>query len=231
MASTSKLVATFRTLNEMEFQARMGTILTASENHPLLPVPRPEVLPSQAALRADETAYREAALAVQQRDMRQKPKRDEARERLSKNLHRLAVYLELAADGNMALLQATGFELRRESQRGANTSAPGTTGAMAAALAVSRLGPPEGFRVGLGPRPGTLLVDASRQRGAIAYEIQVTHGDPAQDEGWERAAIVTTVRDVLVEHQTPGPTWVRLRAVRAGGMNGPWTAPISVVVA
>ena len=38
MATTSTLVATFRPLNEMEFQARMGIILTASANHPLLPV-------------------------------------------------------------------------------------------------------------------------------------------------------------------------------------------------
>ncbi|MFM2067018.1 MAG: hypothetical protein RLZZ584_1927, partial [Pseudomonadota bacterium] len=32
------------------------------------------------------------------------------------------------------------------------------------------------------------------------------------------------------DNQPPGPTWVRLRAIRAGGTYGPWTAPISVVV-
>lgn len=231
MATTSTLVSTFRPLNEMEFQARMGIILTASANHPLLPVPRPEVLPSHEALLADQAAYQEAALAVQQRDLRQKRKRDEVRERLSKNLHRLAVYMELAADGDVALLQSTGFELRREQPRGTNGATPGMSNAAAAALAVSRLGPPEGFRVGLGPRPGTLLVDAARQRSAVAYELQATHGDPTHEDSWEQVAIVTTARDVLVEHQPPGPTWVRLRAVRAGGLTGPWTAPISVVVA
>jgi hypothetical protein len=229
MASTSKLIASFRTLGEMEFQARASTILTAASNHPLLPNPWPAVLPSLEVLREDEAAYREAALAVQQRDLRQIRKRDEARERLMTNLRRLAVYLELAADGDIAQLQSTGFELRREQSRG-SSSVPGASGAAAAALAVTRLGPPEGFRVGLGPRAGTLQVEASRQRGAIAYEIHTTRGDPTQDDGWQQAAIVPTVRNVLVERLSPGPTWARLRAVRAGGMNGPWTAPISVVV-
>jgi hypothetical protein len=53
--------------------------------------------------------------------------------------------------------------------------------------------------IGTGTGTGTLLVQAKRQRGAIAYELQVTRGDPAQDEGRQQAAIVSAVHDVLVE--------------------------------
>ncbi|MEY4748914.1 MAG: hypothetical protein RIQ60_1128 [Pseudomonadota bacterium] len=233
MASTNKLITNFRSLGEMEFMARMGTILSTVPDHPLLPKGWPEVLPPLASLREDEAEYRDAALAVQQRDLRQKRRRDEVRERLTRNMYRVAVYLELAADGKAELLESTGFELRRESTRGSgstNAGASGAGGLTAAALAIARQGAPEGFRVGLGPRAGTLLVDANRQRGAVAYEIHCTRGDPMQDEGWQQATIVTSVRNVLVEQQPAGPVWVRLRAVRSDGTRGPWTAPISVIV-
>jgi hypothetical protein len=42
--------------------------------------------------------------------------------------------------------------------------------------------------------------------------------------------IVPTVRRVVLDNLQPGATWARLRAVRPGGANGPWTSPISVVV-
>jgi hypothetical protein len=217
---SNKLIVAFAPLSEAAYQVRVSTILDALTNHPQIPEPYPAPVPSLAQLRAEDTAYREAHLAVQRRDLAQIHKRDEARERLSRSLQRVAAYVELLADGNVGLLQTCGFELRRESGR------PNSTGGGGAAY----IGPPEDFRVGKGPRAGSLQVDASRQRGAIAYEIHVTRGDPALDDNWKPAVIVPSVRHVVVDNLQPGPTWARLRAVRPGGMSGPWTSPISVVV-
>lgn len=158
---------------------------------------------------------------MQRRDLAQIHKRDEARERLSRSLQRVAAYVDLLADGHVGMLQTCGFELRREPGR------PTSTGGGGAAY----IGPPEDFRVGKGPRSGSLQVDAARQRGAIAYyEIHVTRGDPTVDDNWKPAVIVPSVRHVVVDNLPAGPTWVRLRAVRPGGVSGPWTSPISVIV-
>jgi hypothetical protein len=72
------------------------------------------------------------------------------------------------------------------------------------------VGRSEDSRVGLRPRSGLLQMDAARQRAAIAYEIHVSRGEPGTDEGWKKELIVSSVR--------------------LGGMNGPWTLSIIVIV-
>jgi hypothetical protein len=67
--------------------------------------------------------------------------------------------------------------------------------------------PPRDFRVGQSPRAGSLQLDATRQCGAIAYEIHTMRGDPALNEGWKQALIVPSVRRVVVDHVKSGPTW------------------------
>jgi hypothetical protein len=129
--------------------------------------------------------------------------------------------VELLANGDVNLLQACGFARRRDPGRPLGSAGSST----------AHVGPPEDFRVGQGPRSGSLQVEAADQRGAIAYEIHVTRGDPGADEGWKQARIVHSVRRVVVDRLAPGPTWARLRAVRRGGRGGPWTSPISVIVA
>jgi hypothetical protein len=177
-------------------------------------------VPPLTQLKEEDSDYREAQLAVQSRDLRQIHRRDEARERLTLSLKRVAAYVELIANGDVTLLQSTGFELRRDGGRPVGGS---TTGAV-------YLDPLEDFRLGQGPRSGSIKVDATSQRGAIAYEIQATRGDPAVEEGWKQAAIVASVRHMVVDHLEPGPTWIRLRAVRRSGISTPWTSPISVIV-
>lgn len=217
--SSNKLIVHFHSLSEADFQVRESAIIAALTNHPRIPEPWPAPVPSLAQLREEGAAYREGHLAVQRRDFGQLHKRDEARARLTSSLQRVAAYVELLANGDIDLLQSSGFDVRRDPGR------PQGNGGAASYIAA-----PEDFRVGVGPRAGTLQVDATRQRGAIAYEIHVTRGDPALDDAWKPAVIVPSVRHVVVDNLQPGPTWARLRAVRPGGMSGPWTSPISVVV-
>jgi hypothetical protein len=216
----NKLIVSFDRLSEADFQVRVSAITAALNNHPRMPEPWPAPVPSLAQLRQEDAVYREAHLAVQRRDLGQLHKRDDARERLTLSLQRMAAYVELLANGDVDLLQSSGFDMRREPGRPLGTGAAGG----------SYIPAPGDFRVGIGPRAGSLQVDAARQRGAIAYEIHVTRGDPGADDGWKQALIVPTVRRVVVDNLPPGPTWARLRAVRPGGTSGPWTSPISVVV-
>jgi hypothetical protein len=218
----SKLSVAFAPLGEAAFQARYNAIVAAMSNHPQIPLPWPAPVPSLAQLQQEDVIYLEAYLAVERRDLSQIRQRDEAREQLAHSLQRLAAYVELVADGDMKVLQTCGFELRRE---------PGRPGSVNGSQGPAFVNPPQDFRVGQGPRAGSLLLDATRQRGAIAYEIHTTRGDPSVEEGWKQALIVPSVRHVVVDRLEPGPTWARLRAVRPGGVGGPWTSPISVIVA
>jgi hypothetical protein len=219
--ASNKLSVAFRPLNEAEFQARYGIILDSVTNNPRLPEPWHESVPGTVQLRAEVNDYRELQQAVQRRDFGQVDKRDQARERLTLSLQRVAGFVELVAKGDLEVLKSSGFEIRRDPGRAAGSS--GGSSAL-------RINPPEGFRVGRGPHGGSLEVDASPQRGAIAYEIQITRGDPGQEEGWKQALIVPKVRQVLIDNLPAGVTWVRLRAVGASGAVGPWTSPLSVIV-
>ncbi len=216
-----KLIVAFARLSEADFQLRVNAIIAALTNNARVPEPWPAPVPGLTQVRQEDGVYREAHLAVQRRDFGQLHKRDEARERLTTSLQRVAAYVELLANGDIDLLQSSGFEVRREPGRPLGHGGAGASYTPA----------PEDFRVGIGPRAGSVQVDAARQRGAIAYEIQVTRGDPTDDEGWKQVMIVPSVRHVVVDNLPPGPTWVRLRAVRPGGTSGPWTSPISVIVA
>jgi hypothetical protein len=217
--ATPRLIIDFDSLAESKFQVRTSTVLISMTDNPYFPGEWPVQVPSLAQLRLDDEAYRAACVLVQMRDFSQLGRRNEARRVLTRGLQRLAAYLELVAGDDEEKLKSTGFELRRSSGRpagSASTMAPGL---------------PDNFRVGLGPRAGTLQIDVSGLRGVIGYEIQITQGDPTSDAGWKPAVIVQTVRRTLLDNLRPGVTWVRLRAVNALGMSGPWTSPISAIVA
>lgn len=213
-----RLIIAFNSLSEANFQMRFNIIMLAMTDNPYFVGEWPVQVPSLAQLSLDDATYRAACAAVQMRDFSQLGRRNEARRVLTRGLQRLAAYLELVAGDDEEKLKSTGFELRRESGRPA-----GSVSSMAPGL-------PDNFRVGLGPRAGTLQVDVSGLRGVIGYELQTTQGDPTIDTDWKPAVIVQTVRRTLLDNLRPGVTWVRLRAVNALGLSGPWTSPISVIV-
>jgi hypothetical protein len=216
--TTSKLITSYDRLGEANFQARSYAIRAGVTDNPRLPLPWPPQVPVPEFLRQQDATFNDAALAVQRRDLSQINRRNEARAVLTRSLQRVAAYVEMVADGDVDLMVACGFEVRRDSGRSSTA-------------AVQTLVAPDEFRVGLGQRAGSVLVDAAPQQGVHAYEIQITRGDPAQDDNWKTALVVQSLKRVFVDHLQPGAIWVRARAVQAGGASGPWSAPISVIVA
>lgn len=217
--ASNQLITAFNSLNAAAFQWRTNFILGALTDNPHFPGDWPAPVPSLAQLRQEAVEYHEAYTAVQLRDLSQINRRDEARARLTRSLQRVAAYLELVADGDIDKLKSTGFELRREGGRPTGSGAAQTPPGM-----------PDNFRVGLGPRAGTLQVDAAPVRGGFSCEIHTSQGNPLADTDWKSALTVRTVRRTVVDNQPAGPTWVRMRAVSANGLCGPWTSPISVIV-
>lgn len=216
---TARLIYQLDPLSEPDFLARSGYIITSMTNNPGFPEPYPEPVPSVAQLRSDHELYCAAYYAALQRDVGKIALRNEARRTLTRGLQRLALYLDMVADGDDTRLATTGFELRRTAPR-APTSASTTV----------LLGRPDNFRVGHGPQPGSLQIDAGSVRGAMSYEIQICQGDPMTEAGWKSVLTVRAVRRLMLGDLPNGPTWIRLRAVAPDGSCGPWTLPISAVV-
>lgn len=217
--SATRLIVSFDHLSEADLQAKAGFILASLNGNPDFPAPWPAPVPSLGAINATFDNYRAAYHASQSRDRNRIAERNEVRQSLVRMLHQLAAYLELVAEGDAQKLGTTGFDLRRDSGR------PVGGGGSPASLEV-----PQEFRAGLGPRGGTVHVEAARLAGAAAYEIQTNRGDPGAEADWHQALIVASPRQVLLEGQPTGPVWTRLRGIGTQGNTGPWSAPISVMV-
>jgi hypothetical protein len=129
--------------------------------------------------------------------------RKDARAALTKDLTRLAKYIDLKADGDVAMLESTGYALTRERQ---------STGTLP-------LPAPQNVRVEHGQLSGWLLVRTSAVRGARSYETHICSSNPNVDENWRPGTFTSGCRRIVLKDLTPGTMYyVRVRAI---GKNGP----------
>jgi hypothetical protein len=211
-----RLITDFNRLNEADFYAKGGFITDSLTGNPDFPEPWSAPVPSLQQLRAAYEVYRNAYHAAQMRDRLRILERDEARQKLTRMLQQVAVYLDLVADGDLVKLSRTGFDLRREGGRPS-----GLPGLLAA---------PQGLSISPGSRPGTLLLQATALSGTVSYyEIQINQGQPDNEADWRRSITVTSVRRVLIDELSPGQVWVRMRGINRAG-NGDWSQPISLLL-
>ena len=211
----AKLIISFQRLSEADFQAKAGHIIAALAANPHYPEPWPPQVPALGRLNEALNAYREAYHASLTHDTVKIKQRNDARQTLSDLFGQLAPYLEMVAQGDTDILSSTGYDLRRDIQRGQNSGI---------------LPAPTGLRVTHGQHSGTLEVRVDRLTGAGSYEVQTAQGDPTAEANWKHALSSTTSTHILLEGLTPAQTyWVRVRGIGSGG-NGVWTEPVSVIV-
>ncbi|MFM8332019.1 MAG: fibronectin type III domain-containing protein [Candidatus Methylumidiphilus sp.] len=211
----AKLIISFQRLSEADFQAKAGHIIAALTANPHYPEPWLPQVPSLSRLNDALNAYREAYHASLTRDTLKIKQRNAARQALVDLFGQLAPYLEMIAQGDTDILSSTGYDLRRDIQRGQNSGI---------------LPAPTGLRVSHGQRSGTLEVRVDRLTGAGSYEVQTAQGDPTVEANWKHTLTSTTSSRILLENLTPAQTyWVRVRGVGSGG-NGVWAEAVSVIV-
>jgi len=211
----AKLIISFQRLSEADFQAKAGHILASLTGNPHYPEPWPPQVPALNRLNEALNAYREAYHASLTHDTLKIKQRNDARQTLVDLFGQLAPYLEMIAQGDTDILASTGFDLRRDIQRGQNSGI---------------LPAPTGLRVVHGQLSGTLEVRVDRLTGAGSYEVQIAQGDPTVETNWKHALTSTTSTHILLENLTPAQTyWVRVRGVGSGG-NGVWTETNNIIV-
>ena len=211
----AKLITTFDRLNESDFLAKAGTIVTNLNANANYPEPWAVQVSSLAQLTTSYTAYLDNYHAALTHDQLKIALRNSARLALTEQLKDLIPYLEMLAQGNTNMLATTGYDLRKDIVRGGNADI---------------LAAPNDFRVTHGAKGGSFDIHLAKLLGAGSYEVQITESDPAIEANWRHAMSSITAAHILLEGLTPGQAyWVRVRGIGTAGA-GVWTEPVNLIV-
>lgn len=213
-----KLIITFETLNEPRFLTKSQLIDTSLGTAPAttyFPLPWPAGVPTPAMLHTSFLTYQVAYDASAGGDAAKIVARTAARMALTLILKKIAPYLELVAAGNLTMLEATGYDLRRDITRSKHLAEPSA---------------PARFSVKRGVVSGSLLLKCSKQPGAGSYIVQTCISDPTVEANWADAKISTLCSRIELLGLIPGKIYhLRLCALGTNG-RGAWTAPTSIMV-
>jgi len=161
-------------------------------------------VPTLAEVLADITTY-QTALAGSNTALKQS-----TREALEETLFALAVNLETQADGDIAKLSTTGFDLRKKAVQG--------EGLVAA---------PQNLRVKHGPLSGEVLLRCAPVPRASAYEARSTQDLAA---AWTEHPPCTSSQRILIPGLQRGKDYYfEVRAIGANGP-GPWSDIATLMV-
>lgn len=211
----AKLIVTFDRLNINDFLVKSAYIITCLTGNNHYKEPWLGQGLTLVGLEAASSAFQDAYHASLTHDTLKIAQRDVTRQTLTDLLKRLALYLELMAAGDTAMLATTGYDLRHDIvHSNSNQLLPA----------------PSDFRVTHGQLSGSLNVQVSRLVGAGSYEVHINPSDPKIENNWQHAISSVTSTHIIVTGLIPGQTyWVRVRGLDSNG-GGVWTDPISIIV-
>ena len=209
----AKLIVTFDRLSISDFLTMSGSIVNAMTNNSHFKEPWAGQGLTLEQLTAAYTAFEEAYHASLTRDTVKVAQRNETRQTLTDILKRLALSLELMAQGDVTALTTTGFELRHDIVRtNSNELLPA----------------PTDFRVTHGQLSGSFDVHVARLVGAGSYEVHIAEDNPNIESNWRHAISSVNSLHIIVTGLTPGKNyWVRIRGIDSNG-GGVWSDPISI---
>ncbi len=209
------LIIAFEILNQPAFLAKAELISTSLTGNPHFPLPWPAVVTDPAALATTFANYQALAYAAESGDKAKLAARNAARLDLTTKLKKIAGYLELIADGNLAVLESTGYDLAHDTAHGTESST---------------LPAPADLQVERGPLSGALSVRVRALKGAGSYEVQAAVGDPAVAANWKPAALSKTATHIELKGLAPGTVYhVRVRGIGGAGP-GAWAEAAGIMV-
>ncbi len=206
----AKLIISFERLSDPAFDAKADLIrasLTGNANYPL---PWPAYVPQLTDIAAGQASHHSLFEVAQTGDSVKITARNGARDNLTALLKRLAPYLELVANGDVAKLQTTGYDLRHDIVQG---------------IALNPLPAPAHFVFARGAVSGTMMASADSLAGAGSFELSVCMGDPAVESNWKDKGTFLHDSGINADGFTPGTVYyARMRGV---GSNGPGVWAVS----
>lgn len=206
---TPKLISTYPTaIHEfIGLARRVKNSLTGNPNFP-----EPWVGCSLEELSTSLDILQQATDDAQNHDSLKVKHRDKAKADTSGIMRKIAKNVELMADGNLAMLQTSGFEVQKERRLGP----------------VGHLPPPDAY-LKHGERRGMFYLKGKAVPGAGSYQVQITDKDPSIEENWGTYGTVMHCSSVEINGRTSGQNyWVRIRSIGAAGA-GEWSTPITIM--
>ncbi len=210
-----KLIVAFDRLNNAELLVKSGFIVASLTQNVNYSEPWLPQMATLSDLTNAQIAYKTAYQDALSQDKSKVIHRNECRVVLIAMLKNMATYCELVAQGNVSILETSGYDLRRETTH-INTYDP--------------LPAPSDFRLTQGAFSGTIDLDLSRLAGSASYEVQTTQLDPTIDANWIHALWSSTSSHIQLTGLIPGQSyWVRIRGIGANGV-GLWSDPLHIMV-
>ena len=193
--------------------AKGRVIKTMLTNHPYAQAPLPAGVFSPDGLGEVLDRLQGACDDALCHDSRKIEARKKVRIEFDNGMRNLARHLEIWANGDVAKLQSTGFDLRRAPKRVATAPGP-----LPAPLLVMKHG----------THPGTMTAHMKAIAGAVLYELYFT-SDPTREENWTKFGSSVTPSKIPVAGLNPGQNyWFRSCGVGATG-NGAWSVPFPLM--
>ncbi|WP_163714590.1 fibronectin type III domain-containing protein [Mangrovibacterium lignilyticum] len=193
-------------LTDSELIVLSGGACSQMNGNPHFPTPSPELITVQTATDEFLTADEKSKTGSHQ-DVAIK---NQKRKNLEKLLHALAVYVNLTADGDEAILLSSGFELAKKAE------------------AVGPLDAPEGLQVKAGNARGSLSVSCKRVAGAGSYGFEYRQLQTESDNGWIR--VDSTKHNILVTGLVSGGQYAfRVMAIGSNPQRN-WSNEVSSFV-
>lgn len=210
---TTKLITTFRH-SLPDFITKARNIKTCMSNNPNFQELSPDFMSSLGKLPEIIDRLQVAHDESSGHDTYKIAFRDKVRKELVANLGRIAKHAELSANGDVNILQSTGFDLTRP--KNGTTKNSGPLKSPFVKLRHGKLG-------------GTMNAGAIAIPGAGSYEGQITDGDPTIAENWRTFGIFVHCKSIDITGLTAGRNYsVRLRAIGVNGV-GAWSPHVTLM--
>lgn len=197
-------------LTDTQVVDKATTIKTSMTGNAYFPTPNPTLASIGTAITtaATKIAAYNASLTATQTALAD---RDAALEALRALLALLAAYVDNTSGGDPAKITSSGMSVR---------AANGAIGTVTQVLKLV---------VAAGENDGTLETSWSPVRGAVSYEIQVSV-DPATGSSWEFKMVAGRSDATILGVPSGTKQWVRVRAIGANNIPGPWSDPAAKMV-
>lgn len=204
-----KVVIKLEDLSEDAFESRFGQIVGGMQENAYFEDPWFAVGegPTWAELSAGLAAYVDAKGKAADGDKQKIAIRNDLRATWTAALKQVGKYVNFKADGNVAMLESSGFEVSKE--RGPVSTLPPDA--------------PQNLKLKHGELPHSLIASCKKPAGQVSFETQINGGNPNLDADWKPGAFTTSCTRIELTGLTGGTIYaVRTRAINKNGP-GPWS--------